>query len=102
MQNRNIQTYNSLSSQEKKLLNVFLSEYNDTFHSILILPSKEFIGNITKRVELALKKIGRKFREKAKNTAEDFIIEKIYLKEVKLASNAMKIIKKKKKYKIIK
>ena len=95
MQSLKVPNYSSLTTEERNLIKVFLSEYNDTFHSILILPSKEFIGNITKRVELALKKIGRKFREKSKNTAEDFIIEKIYLKEVKLASNAMKIIKKK-------
>ena len=51
MQSLKVPNYSSLTTEERNLIKVFLSEYNDTFHSILILPSKEFIGNITKRVK---------------------------------------------------
>jgi len=96
MQNRIIPTYNSLTLQEKKLLNVFISEYNDTFQSILITPPKQFIENIIERVGLTLKKNFDHISQKSKIRVEDYLTEKIYLKDLKLASNAMKIIKKKK------
>ena len=99
MQNRIIPTYNSLTLQEKKLLNVFISEYNDTFQSILITPPKQFIENIIERVGLTLKKNFDIIPQKSKIRVEDFLTEKIYLKDLKLASNAMKIIKKKKRRK---
>ena len=90
MQNRNIPTYNSLSSQEKKLLNVFISEYNDTFQSILILPPKQFIDNLVERVGLTLKKNFDHIPQKSKIRVEDFLTEKIYLKELKLSSKIKK------------
>jgi hypothetical protein len=60
MKNKNISNYKSLSNEEKKLLNIYISEYNYIFQTILIYPPSEFIQNIVKRVELSLKK---KFNE---------------------------------------
>ena len=54
MKNKKIQNYNLLSLEEKKLLNIYISEYNDFFQMILILPPKEFLENIIKRVEITL------------------------------------------------
>ena len=45
-----------LSSEEQKLLNIYLTEYDDIFQNILLQPPREFIRNIIKRVEISLKK----------------------------------------------
>ena len=95
MKNKKIQNYNLLSLEEKKLLNIYISEYNDFFQMILILPPKEFLENIIKRVEITLKKNFNDIPRKIKNKIEDYFTEKIYLKDLKLSSNAMKVIKNK-------
>ena len=97
MKNQRIPNYKNLSSEEKKLFNIYLSEYNDIFQSILLFTPTEFIQNIIKRVEITLKKKFNDIPLKNKKRVEEFLTEKIYSKEFKLASNAMKIIKKKKK-----
>ncbi len=56
MKNQRIPNYKNLSSEEKKLFNIYLSEYNDIFQSILLFTPTEFIQNIIKRVEITLKK----------------------------------------------
>ena len=96
MKNQRIPNYKNLSSEEKKLFNIYLSEYNDIFQSILLFTPTEFIQNIIKRVEITLKKKFNDIPLKNKKRVEEFLTEKIYSKEFKLASNAMKIIKKRK------
>ncbi len=95
MKNKNISNYKSLSNEEKKLLNIYISEYNDIFQTILLYPPSEFIQNIVKRVELSLKKKFNEIPLIYKNRVETFLTEKIYSKEYKLALNAFKIIKNK-------
>ena len=56
MKNQRIPNYKNLSSEEKKLFNIYLSEYHDIFQSILLFTPTEFIQNIIKRVEITLKK----------------------------------------------
>ena len=96
MKNQIIPNFKNLSIEEKKLLDIYISEYNDIFQSILLLTPTQFIQNIIKRVEITLKKKFNGIPSKNKRRVEDFLTEKIYSKEFKLASNAMKIIKKRK------
>ena len=76
MKNKKIQNYNLLSLEEKKLLNIYISEYNDFFQMILILPPKEFLENIIKRVEITLKKNFNDIPRKIKNK---IILQKKYI-----------------------
>ena len=85
----------SLSIEEKNLLNIYLNEYNDIFSSILTLPSCEFLENVVKRVELSLNKKFNGFSSLNKSKVENFFCEQIYAKEYKLANSAFKCIRKK-------
>ena len=83
-----------LSSEEQKLLNIYLTEYDDIFQNILLQPPREFIRNIIKRVEISLKKKFNDIPLSTRNKVEDFLTEKIYSKDYKIASMAMKTIEK--------
>ena len=52
MKNQVIPNYKNLSFEEKKLLDIYITEYNDIFQSILLLTPTQFIQNIIKRVEI--------------------------------------------------
>jgi len=95
MKNCKVSNYKSLSNEEMKLLNIYISEYNDIFQTILLYPPSEFIQNIIKRVELSLKKKFNEIPLIYKNRVENFLTEKIYSKDYKVAINAFKIIKNK-------
>ena len=97
MKNQVIPNYKNLSFEEKKLLDIYITEYNDIFQSILLLTPTQFIQNIIKRVEITLKKKFNGIPSKNKKRVEDFLTETIYTKDYKVASNAMKIIKKRQK-----
>ena len=85
----------SLSNEEKNLLNIYLNEYSDIFCSILTLPSCEFLENVVKRVELSLNRKFNGFSSLSKSKVENFFCEQIYAKEYKLANSAFKCIRKK-------
>ena len=83
------------SAEDKTLLNIYISEYNDIFSSILLQPSCEFLENVVKRVELTTSKKFNGFLPTSKSKIENYFCEQIYSKEYKLANSALKSIRKK-------
>ena len=80
---------------EKTLLNIYINEYNDIFSQILSLPLCEFLSNLVKRVEITVNKKFNGFPSTSKSKIENYFCEQIYSKEYKIASTAMKSLKKK-------
>ena len=83
------------TSDEKTLLNIYINEYNDIFSQILSLPLCEFLSNLVKRVEITVNKKFNGFPSASKSKIENYFCEQIYSKEYKIASTAMKSLKKK-------
>ena len=83
-----------LSTEEQKLLNIYLNEYDDIFQNILLYPPREFIRNVIKRVEISLKKKFNDIPSSIRTKVEDFLTEQIYSKDYKIASMALKTIEK--------
>ena len=92
-QKRNSNT-KTLSTEEQKLLNIYLNEYDDIFQNILLYPPREFIRNVIKRVEISLKKKFNDIPSSIRTKVEDFLTEQIYSKDYKIASMALKVIEK--------
>ena len=84
----------SLSQDEQKLFNIYLNEYNDIFQTILLLPPCEFMHNVSKRVELTIRKKFNDISSLTREKVEEFLTEQVYSREYKYASMALKSVEK--------
>ena len=75
----------SLSQDEQKLFNIYLNEYNDIFQTILLLPPCEFMHNVSKRVELTIRKKFNDISSLTREKVEEFLTEQVYSREYKYA-----------------
>ena len=76
----------NFTDEEKKLYNKYFDEYNDIYQKILILSELEFIENMKKRVEIAIKSKIKNYTSNSLSKIEKFIKENIYMPDYKLAS----------------
>ena len=84
----------SLTQDEQKLFNIYLNEYNDIFQTILLLPPCEFMHNVSKRVELTIRKKFNDISSLTREKVEEFLTEQVYSREYKYASMALKSVEK--------
>ena len=94
--NSNYALPDAFNVDDKTLFNIYISEYNDIYSHIGLLPSCEFLQNVIKRVELTLiKKFNGFSYANSKAKVEMFFIENVYTKEYKLAMTILRSLKKK-------
>ena len=94
MTSKKILSLDSLSQEEQKLFNIYLNEYNDIFQTILLLPPCEFMHNVSKRVELTIRKKFNDISSVTREKVEEFLTEQVYSREYKYASMALKSVEK--------
>ena len=94
--NSNYTLPDGFNVDDKTLFNIYISEYNDIYSHIGLLPSCEFLQNVIKRVEITLiKKFNGFSYGNSKPKVETFFIENVYTKEYKLAMTILRSLKKK-------
>ena len=80
------------SGAAEKLFKKYLEEYDDLYQKIFLLTPYDFMQNIIKRVEIAMKGKFNDFPQTTKSQIEEFITEKIYSLDYKFAQMVKKNI----------
>ena len=80
------QTEKNFTDEEKQLLNKYIEEYNDLYQKILILSELDFMDNIKKKILLTIKSKIKNFSQKSMKKIEDYIKQKIYFPDYRLAT----------------
>ena len=92
----------SFTEDEKRLLKIYMEEYNDMYQKILILTADDFAKKLIKHVELSLRSKINKYSQETRDKIQDFLMEKIYQPDYKNAQIIRKNIIKRNIYELSK
>ena len=89
-----------LTEEEEKLFQKYLDEYNDIYQKIFFLSRDELIENIKKKVEITIKSKIKYYTSESIAKVEQYLMNNIYIPDLKLAQIIKKNIEKRSKREI--